>query len=691
MASDLARTSLAAALFSLVIIAPGYLLGWTLDLMKFRRRSLPGRAACSILLSIGIAPIAAYLLEHYLPALALPFFIACGVALIPLVWWERCTVFSVPTLGKDLKRSWPFLAIVGGWMAIAILTLIDLQIGDRLYFPTVTCDYTVRSAITSAITRTGVPPQSPFFYANHTWSLHYHYFWFILCSIVQRMGGSLISPRQAMLGGTAWAGAGLAALVATCSRAFRTGSTNLDRHTLIALALLGVTGLDIIPVVVIERLSHGLLPSADWWNEPVGSWANAALWLPHHLAGLIACMTGYLVLRHGPRIAASIVAGLIFAASLGLSVYVTLTFALALALWMAISLARKQREQPLMIAISGVTAAVVSIPFLRELLAKGSGTDGGGFPFQLAVRPMRFFDILLSIPSPLGLRANVTNLALLPLNYALELGFYLIGAVVCGRRMWQRRATLSEGELFTATILATSLILCTFVRSSVIENNDLGMRGFLIAQLVLLLWGADMLAGGLPSFGRAARLATIAALLLGVAGSVYEVAMTRLYGLLLDTTSSRVFYRWLATDRQLGARTYALREIYEELKAATPDNAIFQHNPDVDPEDPFHGMYADRQVVAETRDCTVEFGGDTTLCPSRIATITDIFDDPGAFSAPQIDDACERLSISVLVVKDTDNVWNDRSGWVWTRTPMFANHYARAFACGAPKRLLVRK
>jgi hypothetical protein len=43
---------------------------------------------------------------------------------------------------------------------------------------------------------------------------------------------------------------------------------------------------------------------------------------------------------------------------------------------------------------------------------------------------------------------------------------------------------------------------------------------------------------------------------------------------------------------------------------------------------------------------------------------------------------CRAYGISVMLVDNTDPVWNHRDSWVWTRTPWLANDYVRAFACG---------
>jgi hypothetical protein len=39
------------------------------------------------------------------------------------------------------------------------------------------------------------------------------------------------------------------------------------------------------------------VPTIEWWNpEQVTAWFTAALWVPHHVAALIACLMGFLLL-----------------------------------------------------------------------------------------------------------------------------------------------------------------------------------------------------------------------------------------------------------------------------------------------------------------------------------------------------------------------------------------------------------
>src|SRR5437879_3190203 len=133
------------------------------------------------------------------------------------------------------------------------------------------------------------------------------------------------------------------------------GPARIRRRTAIAIGLLGVTGLDILPTMLllifrVTGLSSMTLPSLEWWNEQVDGWTYTMLWEPHHLSGVIACFTGFLVLwqapaepgRHG-LLRNGVLAGVAFATAVGASIHVTFVFAIFLAVWMAIALVKKWR------------------------------------------------------------------------------------------------------------------------------------------------------------------------------------------------------------------------------------------------------------------------------------------------------------------------------------------------------------
>ena len=43
-------------------------------------------------------------------------------------------------------------------------------------------------------------------------------------------------------------------------------------------------------------------------------------------------------------------------------------------------------------------------------------------------------------------------------------------------------------ERAAVLMVVSSVLACTFLRSNAITSNDLGWRGFMIAQFILLLW-----------------------------------------------------------------------------------------------------------------------------------------------------------------------------------------------------------
>jgi hypothetical protein len=56
----------------------------------------------------------------------------------------------------------------------------------------------------------------------------------------------------------------------------------------------------------------------------------------------------------------------------------------------------------------------------------------------------------------------------------------------------------------------------------------------------------------------------------------------------------------------------------------------------------------------------------------------------------EVDRACADLSISAILVKDTDPVWANRESWVWQRPPIVANRFMRAISCTGPRSASVK-
>ena len=200
------------------------------------------------------------------------------------------------------------VVILSVWGALALFSLVDLQTWRQVVLQHHRAfDYSVRTQFIHAISSTGIPPANPFFFPGHGEPLRYHYFWLILCSMVDVAGGAFVGPRHAWIGGAIWCGAGFLALIALFFRlvAYQ-GPETFRRRTLIGILLLGVTG----PRYSAQRSAMGdvfegidarFIPPVEWWNEQVDGFTCTALWEAHHLAGLVACLMAFLLLWEAPR------------------------------------------------------------------------------------------------------------------------------------------------------------------------------------------------------------------------------------------------------------------------------------------------------------------------------------------------------------------------------------------------------
>ncbi|MGA8025926.1 MAG: hypothetical protein WB992_02190 [Bryobacteraceae bacterium] len=689
MAADCAAIFEAFCLFSLVSFIPGYALGWLLDTMRFRARTLYCRFALSLPLSIAVGPVIVYFVGRWLsmPVVCALYGVLC---LFTLFLFLRGLKNGRLRPTRPTRTQCLVLGVVGIWIAIAVLSLMDLQIGRRLYFSMIGFDYSVRTAFTSAISAFGLPPQNPFFFPGHPVVLRYHYFWLMLPALVHQISGSLVDARQALIGATIWCGIGFMCVIALYLRFFSASlSADIAKRALIGVLLLGVTGLDILPTLFLlwvrtQGARIPILPSVEWWNNQVDGWMFTMLWEPHALSSLLACLMGFLILwdvaeQTGKRrLVSSVTAGVCFATGVGASIYVAFVFAVFLLCWTLITVWKKWHRETLALALSGVVAGALSIPFLISLRGPGSG----GAPVQLTFRDFFFVQIFLKALAVSYPSRMLANVVLLPVNYFLELGFFGVAGWIVWKRFRAGKRACMRHELAGFTMICASVAACTFLKSGVIENNDLGWRGFLIAQFILLIWAADLLTG----FNVSSRIAKgpkdllIAVLILGAAGVAYDLAMLRFFPLLSDAAIVPKI-SWLANDEKLGSRTYANREAHEWLRARTAVEAIVQQNPRVTIQDSFYGLYANRRTVAEDSSCGTVFGGDPRQCGPISAILAALFSEGDGSSSQSFLLACRSLPIDYFVAKDTDQAWNDPDSWVWTRPPIFANDFVRLFAC----------
>jgi hypothetical protein len=422
----------------------------------------------------------------------------------------------------------------------------------------------------------------------------------------------------------------------------------------------------------------------EWWNDQVTSWVGSVFWVPHSIGAMIAGFVAFLSIWYAAenvtaargRAVHAIAAGACFASCAGESIYVAIAFAGSLLVWGLVALWMRWRLHTMLSIAAGATAALLAIPYLKQL---SGGAGSGGPLLQWTVRD---FYPVYPLMSMLGLdrtwQITFLRLALLPLNYLLEFGFFLLVAMLQFRK-YRREGKLARQDVAAICILGTAAFLCTFVRSGVIANNDFGWRGMLLAQFILLIWGAGILQEIRTS---GVYREAVALLILGVAGTAYGVAIDRSYFMLADAGVTAPFF---APDRELGKRTFALRSLYEQLRTMVPAQAVVQTNPNKAAYDIFAGLYARRQIAAAATECGTTFGGDPNLCAMHLPDLKEIFQAPGVNDWEAIQSICRVSHIDVVIVEDTDPVWRDRNSWIWKREPMAANAYGRAFPVQAAR------
>lgn len=679
------------------MVAPGYVVGWALNLFEFRQRRPILKLILGLTLSISICPMLSYVLGRFLEPGLWAFYIGASAVWVLLLLKEARREKLWPLSNSTFSRyTWPALGLVGLWGVMALGSTVDLQIGDKLYPPIIVYDHSVRTAMTAAVAR-HIPPNNPFF-ANAGVPLRYHYLWLLFCSLPMRV--LHLSPRHVVDSGVVWCGLGLMCAMALCLKFLIGVQSGIERKALLCCGLLWITGLDVLPNLYIAVVGRFWLADAEKWNAPqIDSWISSLLWVPHNVAALIACFVAFLLLRHqadshrrwstGPVI----VAGMAFASAAGMSVYVTFTFVIAVALWLLALVTRKDWLQAAMFVAAGAVALVWALSFLSTfhgVAGLGGTAQGHAFvefelrPFPLGIEVARRMGISFATQSEL----LVANAFFLPINYAMELGFFLAVGILHLRQIRHGNVDANENELAAWTLVATSFLIGTFLRSSTIATNDLGWRCFLPAQLILVLWGATLVhdwwfhdssvaSQTVPGWWVRGMLATL--LIVGVVSTAYQVFMLRMFPVLLDR-GAIVGLSWVGANQkqEFGKRAYALRSVYEVLDAQLPPSAVLQSNPPTE-DLILHMLYSDRDSAAGDGQCGTDFGGDANVCNSRLRKLDSLFEFP---DGSYLDATCQEYGIDALVVEDLDPVWRDPTSWIWRQRPTVANNYVRAFRCG---------
>ena len=719
---DLLQSVLCTAVFGIFLLPPGYLAARFFNVKQMRERSGAEQLLWSVALSIPLALVLAELLGRVLtPAGVLRVFFALALgAVVVLVGAPRSSARTAAPIGREVY-------LVGGTAlllsAYLLLTLLDVQVGNRLFVPTVLTDWGVRIPFVESAVRGPVPPLNPLSALGPVVPvMRYYYFWYVLCALPGRL---LHTPPGGILAASAvWAGFALLAVsFLTLKYLVGVGDRLRSQCVLVLLPMLAI-GLDILPTIgtYLNRSSNPYL-DIEWWRpDRTPAFLTALVYAPHHIGGLVCCFVAYLVLVAEPEqtlpvtswsigkaVGGAILAGIAFAACVGTSTFIAFVFVIASLLWTIDLLRTRQFVQIGTLAGSGVVAYVLSRPFLHELK---SGSSAAHAFATVAWRSSGYLSEEFARRHLLIAHPFATFLAKQPFILTFdffELGFFAFVAVFQIRRellpALRGRLVLTSGQRALWAIFAGASMAWLFVSSAATSSgNDLGGHAGMLARFVLVLWSPPYLLE-LWSLRRgffqrplrrqlAPALATIC-LFLGLAGGLFDAVLHRVYIPLFDMGYMKRPAGTLTSDH-LSERFLAIRSVWSQLDSMLPANARVQYNP-LAPMQPVLARYSNRQLVASDGGCGTAFGGDYDRCTPVRAELRHLFDNenyemiidgiviPARPETPattaDFNRVCRDLSLSAILVESTDPVWNQQDSWVWKLRPAIAEPTVRAYLC----------
>ena len=343
--------------------------------------------------------------------------------------------------------------------------------------------------------------------------------------------------------------------------------------------------------------------------------------VPHNIAALISGLIGFLLLwsehdkaRSRQRTIVGFMAGVAFSSLIGCSVYVAMIFAIFLGLWTIWLVYKSGVVANFSYLIAAAVTCLLVAPHLSNIAGNSSGTHFLAFSVR-HFNPVEDFAISHSLTnfSLIALR-----LLTLPIQYFLELGTFFLGSVLYLARL-RKKQPLTDSDRALLLLTGVSLLIVTFIKSRVVGTNDLGWRGFLPLQFVLLLWTSEMLTTLLKekpsSYGSPNRRLLLSimftALTVGITGTTYDFFILRFQGALSDIgVGSPLFVQ----STHLGQLTSGVRDGYEKASVVLPAAALIQANPNWEQYDFFFGLYAHHPTAAFDRSCGTEYGGDPSIC-----------------------------------------------------------------------------
>jgi len=646
MLLDLCQTALAFAVWAVVQMSQGYLVGSLTNVLSFRAKAPSTQIKLSMMLGVGVMPVLNHLLALLfgLDALAKISMAAVAVSLAVLIKNRS---------KRHMQIQLPNLALTLGltvWCLIEFLMIADVQIGNALYFPSTAGDFLKHISIADAICRTGVPPTNPMFYPGQAQVLFYYYFWHLEAAVIAKIIGTPFDARAAVIAGAIWTSLAFIAATAYSARYFRFVKNPGKNISLIAVLLLLVGNLYILVALPLNLLAMMAnienLPSIIACSfDTIFPFTTSAYWVPHHVAAFIAMLTCIFLLLEASKTKMSpnwlilvLLAGICAASTLGQSVYLAFALAATLAGWMLVCIRRKSSSSVISMLATGGFGLTFALPIIREIV---HANHQKGFPLKFAVK---YLDPLPQLfVQQQGTLYLLLQIVYFPFSFLYSMGFALAATVQYWRLRYKEK--VSQKEQLLLTMFAVCLVLSTFIRSTVV-GNDFGWRVVIPALFACVIWSANYITMiGQPEYPKARMTPFLICLLaIGVLNFGADFYLTR-----------------IASARFGGTSLYDLRSVYAELNGKTKVSAVVQHNPGGKM---IAGLYSHRQAAASDERNGYCFGPTKEEYKPAAEEIESIYKQ--GLTLQEVRNICRKYHIDVLVIRNTDAIWNDKTAALWS-------------------------
>jgi hypothetical protein len=202
----------------------------------------------------------------------------------------------------------------------------------------------------------------------------------------------------------------------------------------------------------------------------------------------------------------------------------------------------------------------------------------------------------------------------------------------------------------------------------------------MLAQVVLLVWAIEPISAMWAALtGRDAISKSADALIDRFPRTMSLMVMLLALGIgstLYDLFLLRFSYAFWPEPEMQPRRALAVRQAYEWIDRNAPRDAILQHNLNIGL-DWYTGHYGNRQVAVADKAHVAQ----GTTEREFLKLINHIHE---YFMLPRSPAAVKRMAdefrITVLVVRDTDKLWTDKTSWFWSQPALYENDRVRVIS-----------